>query len=129
MDELIGKELTVTATVTDAISAKTMGSGSLDVLATPAMVCLMEKAAADLLQTALTPDNTSVGISMNVQHKAPTPLGMTVKATAKVTAIDGRKVTFAVTAVDDKDEIGSGTHERFIVGAEKFQAKANAKNN
>ncbi|WP_407397055.1 thioesterase family protein [Anaerovibrio sp.] len=123
----VGLKNTVTEKVTDKNTAKTMGSGSLDVYATPAMTCLMEKAATEALEPLLSDGWTTVGISLNVQHKAATPLGLGVRAEAEVTAVDGRRITFEVKAFDDKEEIGSGTHERFAVMKEKFMGKATAK--
>ncbi|MCR5176874.1 MAG: thioesterase family protein [Anaerovibrio sp.] len=104
-----------------------MGSGSMEVYATPAMTCLMEKAATEALEPLLTEGWTTVGISLNIQHKAATPVGMTVRAEAVVTEVDGRKITFEVHAFDDKDEIGCGVHERFAVLREKFMGKASGK--
>lgn len=123
----VGLKNTVTEMVTAENTARALGSGSLPVYATPAMTCLMEKAATEALEPLLPEGWTSVGISLNVAHKAPTPVGLVVRAEAEVTAVDGRKVSFTVKAFDDKEEIGSGTHERFAVAAEKFTAKANAK--
>ena len=123
----IGMNNVIEAMSTDQTTALHMKSGSLKVLATPAMMCLMEQAAAELVERNLPEDLTSVGISINVSHKAPTPVGMTVKAEAIITKIDGRKITFDVKASDGVDEIGIGTHERFIVNKEKFQTKADNK--
>lgn len=120
----VGLKNTVTEKVTDKNTAKTMGSGSLDVYATPAMTCIMEKAATEALEPLLTEGWTTVGISLNIQHKAATPIGLNIRAEARVTAVDGRKITFEVKAFDDREEIGSGTHERFAVMKEKFMAKA-----
>ena len=123
----IGMNNVIEAMSTDQTTALHMKSGSLKVLATPAMMCLMEQAAAELVERNLPEDLTSVGISINVSHKAPTPIGMTVKAEAIITKIDGRKIIFDVKASDGVDEIGIGTHERFIVNKEKFQTKADNK--
>ena len=123
----IGMNNVIEAMSTDQTTASHMKSGSLKVLATPAMMCLMEQAAAELVERNLPEDLTSVGISINVSHKAPTPIGMIVKAKAIITKIDGRKITFDVKATDGVDEIGIGTHERFIVNKEKFQTKADNK--
>lgn len=114
-------------TVTNEVSAKTMGSGALDVLATPEMVALMEKAAWTSVQPYLEEGQGTVGISMNITHDAPTPLRMQVTAKSTLTAIDGRKLKFTLEAFDEKGKIGQGEHERFIINSEKFQAKANAK--
>ena len=123
----IGMSNIVESISTEETTALNMKSGSLKVLATPAMMCLMEQAAAELVEKNLPDDLTSVGISINVAHKAPTPIGLNIKAEAVVINIDGRKISFEVKAYDDVDEIGSGTHERFIVSKEKFQSKADSK--
>ena len=123
----VGMSNLVEAQSTEKTTALKMKSGSLKVLATPVMMCLMEQAAAELVEHNLPDDLTSVGIAINVAHKAPTPIGLTVKAEAVVTKVDGRKITFDVKAFDGVDEIGSGTHERFIVNKDKFQTKANGK--
>ncbi|WP_027405811.1 thioesterase family protein [Anaerovibrio sp. RM50] len=123
----VGLRNVVTEEVSAKNTAKTMGSGSLEVYATPAMTCLMEKAATEALEPLLADGWTTVGISLDVQHKAATPIGLSVRAEAEVTAVDGRKITFSVKAFDDKEEIGSGTHERFAVMKEKFMGKASGK--
>ena len=123
-DIKVGLKNTVTDKVTDKNTAKTMGSGSLEVYATPAMTCLMEKASTEALEPLLADGWTTVGISLEVQHKAATPMGMKVRAEAEVAAVDGRKITFTVKAFDEREEIGFGTHERFAVMKEKFMSKA-----
>ena len=104
-----------------------MGSGSLKVLATPSMIALMEQAASELVDRNLPADRTSVGISLNVKHIAATPIGLKLRAEATITSIDGRKIIFDVRAFDEREEIGSGAHERFIVDRKKFQSKADGK--
>lgn len=123
----VGMKLQAEEAVTAGNTADALGSGSLEVYATPAMACLMEKAAAELAERHLPEGWTSVGISLNISHKAPTPVGMTVRAEAEILQVDGRKLTYSVRAFDDREEIGSGTHERFIVEAEKFRGKAAGK--
>ena len=123
----VGMKLQAEEAVTEGNTADALGSGSLEVYATPAMACLMEKAAAELAEMHLPEGWTSVGISLNISHKAPTPVGMTVRAEAEILQVDGRKLTYSVRAFDDREEIGSGTHERFIVEAEKFRGKAAGK--
>ena len=108
-------------------TAFAVGSGSLKVLATPKMIALIEKAATDLLEKNLPQEFTSVGTALDIKHNAPTPIGMKIFATAEIVEVDGRKIIFKVAAFDDCGEIGTGTHERFIVGREKFQAKADSK--
>ena len=107
--------------------AANVGSGSLDVFATPAMIMLMEKAACNCLAGYLENDETTVGTALNVQHISATPLGMTVSAEALLTEINGREFTFTVTACDEAGKIGEGVHKRFLVYGEKFMAKTNSK--
>jgi predicted thioesterase len=116
-------------TVSESNSAKTMGSGTLDVFATPAMIALMEKTAWESVQPNLDEGSGTVGTSLNVKHVAATPLGMKVTCESELIKVDGRALTFSVKAYDEAGLIGEGEHERFIVFNDKFQAKANAKKN
>ena len=113
--------------VTEKNTARVVGSGSLDVYATPCMAALMERAAAELCERECPAGWTTVGTALSISHHAATPVGLSVRAVAKVTAVDGRKITLKVTAYDAREEIGSGTHERFAVASEKFLAKAESK--
>ncbi len=115
-------------TVTDANTAKTMGSGTLDVFATPAMVALIEQTAYTSIESELEPGWGSVGTSLNIQHLSATPAGMTVTATTELVEVDRRRLVFHAEVYDEKGLVGKGTHERFLVENEKFQAKADAKN-
>ena len=115
--------------VSEANSAKTMGSGSLDVFATPAMIALMEKAASMAVQNYIDEDSSTVGTMINIKHIAATPMGMNVTARAKLVEIDGKRLVFTVEAFDGRDKIGEGQHERFIIKAAKFMSKANSKLN
>ena len=124
---IIGKSHEVSALVTESKTAVSVGSGSLQVLATPVMCGLMEQAASELTDSMLEPENTSVGISLNIQHVAATPVGMKIKASAELVAVDGRKLSFKLQAFDEAGEIGHGEHERFIVNRDKFQSKADSK--
>ena len=118
--EVIGK-------VTEENTAVTVGSGSLAVYATPAMAALMERAAAELCQRECPEGWTTVGTELHIQHRAATPVGLAVRAVAEVTAVDGRAISLKVTAYDEREEIGSGTHARFAVAVDKFMAKAEGK--
>lgn len=113
--------------VSAAELAVNVGSGSLDVFATPAMIMLMEKAACSCLDDYLENDETTVGTALDVRHISATPLGMKVSAEALLTEINGREFTFNVTASDEAGKIGEGTHKRFLVYGEKFMAKTNSK--
>lgn len=118
-----------TVIVTEENTAKTMGSGTLDVFATPAMIALMEKTAWTSITPYLEKGEGTVGIKLEISHDAPTPLGMTITCESELTEIDGRRLVFSVTATDGIDTIGKGIHERFIINEEKFQKKAFTKSN
>jgi len=98
-----------------------------DVFGTPFLGGLFEGVSAELMAPNLGEGETSVGISMNLQHTAPTPLGMIVRAVTEVTAVEGRKITFKLAAFDEKEKIGEAVHERFIVNSEKFNQRVEAK--
>lgn len=115
-------------TVAQENSAKAMKSGTLDVFATPAMIALMEETAWKSIADALEEGMGSVGTSLDVKHLAATPLGMKVYCESELIEIDGRRLVFQVNVFDGEGKVGEGTHERFIVQNERFQAKANAKN-
>ncbi len=114
-------------TVTPEVTARHMGSGAVQVFATPEMVRLMEKAAVAALRERLAPGQQSVGTWVNVRHLASTPLGATVTARAELVAVDGRRLTFHVSASDGVDTIGEGTHERTLIDMARFEARAEAK--
>ena len=117
------KELVVTKENT----AKSMGSGTLDVFATPAMIALMENTAYESVAAKLEEGSGTVGTALNVKHVAATPVGMKVTCETELIKVDGRALTFSVKAYDETGLIGEGEHERFIIYNEKFQAKADAK--
>ena len=104
-----------------------MGSGTLDVFATPAMVALIEQTAYTSIESELEPGWGSVGTSLNIQHLSATPVGMTVTATTELVEVDRRRLVFHAEVYDEKGLVGKGTHERFLVENEKFQTKADAK--
>jgi predicted thioesterase len=115
--------------VSEKNTARTYGSGGLDVYATPAMVALLEKASL-LAGAPLLPEAYStVGTMVNVTHDAASLPGALIRAKAELKEVDGRKLTFDVRAWDGDTAIGGGTHTRFIIDNEKFIAKAKAKKN
>ncbi|AHB48622.1 thioesterase [Hyphomicrobium nitrativorans NL23] len=113
--------------VTHALTAAALGSGTADVYATPAMIALMEAAAVAAIEKHLAPGETSVGTHLDVSHKAATPPGLAVSATATLLAVDGRKLTFAIEARDATEQIGDARHTRVIIDRTRFEAKARAK--
>ena len=110
-------------TVTDAVTAIAMGSGDMPVLATPAMMALMENAAMLAIAEALPEGCTSVGGHIESSHLRPSKIGETVTAIAEVTKVDGKKVEFKVAAYSGETLLGEGTHLRFVVDKERFMTK------
>ena len=113
--------------VSEGNTAAAVGSGLLPVFATPQMIALMEGAAVNAVQACMEEDQGTVGTHLDVSHDAATPIGMKVWAEAELTAVDGRKLTFAVAAFDEAGPIGRGTHERFVITPSKFMGKVNGK--
>ncbi len=122
-----GIKNTLEITVTDNLTAAAVGSGTLNVYATPAMIALIEETAWKSVAPYLEEGQSTVGTRLDVSHVAPTPLGMTVRCETELTEVDGRRLVFAVNVYDEVGLIGKGTHERFIIMSEKFQAKADSK--
>jgi predicted thioesterase len=118
-----GKTATVCTVVCEKNTAKAVGSGSLDVFSTPMMIALMEQAACECIAPALEENQTSVGTQINVAHTAASAIGRKISATATIETIDGRKISFRVSAHDGENEIGTGTHTRAIINAERFMEK------
>src|ERR1700724_3440062 len=90
------------------------------VLATPVMILIMENAALNAIRPYLDPDESAVGIAVDVRHLAATPVGHQVRAEAEVTKVEGRRIEFSVSAWDEAEQIGSGTHERMVIGIRQF---------
>ena len=114
-------------TVGEQHTAPRVGSGRVHVLATPVMINLIEAAALDAIERLLPEGHQSLGTLLNVRHFAATPVGMRIRATAKVVKIEGRNVIFAVRAEDEKEAIGEGSHERVIVNVARFDARVQRK--
>ena len=106
--------------VSQSDSALKQGSGDMEVLATPRLVALMENAAMLAVAPALAPGETTVGGQISVSHLKPSAVGAEVSATAVLTQVEGRKLTFTLSAFEGDKRIGEGTHVRFIVGRDKF---------
>lgn len=123
----IGIKGSQTVVADETNSARTMGSGTLDVFATPAMTALMEQTAWKSVAPYLEEGQGTVGIHLDISHDAPTPLGMTVTCESELVEIDGRRLVFEVTARDESGTIGKGRHERFLIKEAAFQAKTNQK--
>ena len=118
-----GLKYTSELTVTDDVTAVKMGSGDMPVLATPAMMALMENAAMLAVAKKLPEGCTTVGGHIESSHLRPTKVGDKVTATAEVTKVDGKKISFKVAAYSGDTLLGEGTHLRFIVDKERFMSK------
>ncbi|MEZ0536889.1 thioesterase family protein [Caldicellulosiruptoraceae bacterium PP1] len=103
------------------------GSGTLEVFATPAMISYMEHAAMICVDAHLPNEYTTVGTKIDVKHLAATPVGMSVFIEAKLLEVDRKRLLFKVEAYDQKEKIGEGFHERFIIEKEKFLNKTYSK--
>jgi predicted thioesterase len=113
--------------VADRHTAPFVGSGKVPVLATPVMINLIEAAALDAVEALLPEGHQSLGTHLDVRHVAATPVGMRVRARAELVKVDGRVLTFAVIAEDEREPIGDGTHQRVVVNVAKFDARVQKK--
>jgi predicted thioesterase len=120
MEIIVGMKGEVSTLVEREDTAAEVGSGSLLVYATPCMVALMEGAACEAIAECMDEDKTTVGMELNIAHLSATPVGLEVRAEAEVTAVEGKVITFSVTAYDEAGKIGEGTHKRCIVNIQKF---------
>ena len=110
-------------------TAPSIGSGLVPVLATPVMINLIEAAALAAVEHLLPAGHQSLGIHLDVRHFAATPIGMRVRATAELTAVDGRTLSFRVEASDEREAIGGGTHQRVVVNVARFDQRVQKKLN
>lgn len=108
-------------------TAAEVGSGDLLVYATPCMAALMEAAACDAVRPGLAETETTVGTELNLCHTSATPVGLEVRATAEVIAVEGKVITFSLKAFDEAGQIGSGTHKRVCVTSQRFLEKVYSK--
>lgn len=118
---------TASVTVTAANTAAAMGSGELEVFATPALAALVEQACWQSVAPELDPGCGTVGSRLELDHTVPTPVGLTVRCRCTLTAVEGRKLTFEAVMEDGCGPVGRAVHERFIIQNERFQHKADAK--
>lgn len=113
--------------VTPELTAARIGSGLVEVFATPMMVALIEQTCLESVLPHLDQGQGTVGTLVNVTHCAATPVGMKVWCDSQLTLVDRRRLVFSVKAYDECGLIGEGTHERFIIDSAKFQAKTDEK--
>jgi fluoroacetyl-CoA thioesterase len=108
-------------------TAPRVGSGKVHVLATPVMINLIEAAALAAIEHLLPAGHQSLGTRLDVRHIAATPVGMKIFASAVVESVSGRTILFKVSATDEKELIGDGTHERVVVNVAKFDERVQRK--
>lgn len=113
--------------VTPEYAVRFMDREDARVFATPRMIAFMEITARNTIQPHLDEGYDSVGTIVNVRHLAATPIGMQVRFQAEVIEVNDRRVLFRVEAWDEREKIGEGTHERFIVNVERFGERVQAK--
>jgi predicted thioesterase len=113
--------------VTEEYSAQHIGSGTAIVLATPAMIALMERTSHEAVAALLPAGQSTVGVDVQVRHLAATPLGMEVRIRSELVAVDGRKLSFKVEAYDVAEKVGEGTHQRFIIDLARFEDRLQRK--
>jgi len=123
----IGETFTVKTMVNESNTAGAVASGGVPVFGTPMMIALMEGAALQLAAQYLEEGQTTVGTRIEVSHTAATPIGMQVEATAKLEKIDGKLLSFSMTASDEAGPIGEGMQQRAIVDEKKFIDRTNSK--
>ena len=108
-------------------TAPFVGSGRIAVLATPVMINLIEAAALAAVEHLLPAGHQSLGIQLDISHTAATPMGLRVIATAEVSRVEGRTISFRVTARDELETIGGGTHRRVVVSVSRFDERVQRK--
>lgn len=113
--------------VTDACLASNIGSGLVSVFSTAMLIAGMEAAAVESVQKMLADGQTTVGVKVDISHDAATPPGMKVSCRSRLVEIDGRRLTFEVSAYDEVGRIGGGKHHRMIVDKKRFEARAVAR--
>lgn len=126
-DALVGASGTVKEVVTDLMTARSVGSGDVDMLSTPSLLALIEQAAVAAVAGMLPEGTTSVGASVKLAHLEPTPVGAIVKVTASIERIRARRLHFIFTAFDASGEIAGGHHVRAVVDRARFDASAAAR--
>ena len=122
-----GLSAETTLVVAEQHTAPHVGSGVVAVLATPVMVNMMEAAALDAVERHLPPGYQTLGTLLQVEHVAATPVGMAVRVTATLVAVEGRKLRFELLASDERERIGGGLHERVVVNVERFEERVRRK--
>ncbi|MFC0504722.1 thioesterase family protein [Micromonospora costi] len=119
-----GLSARVELTVTDADTAQAVGSGDVPVLGTPRVLALAEAATVAATATVMPAGMTTVGLRVELDHRAPTPVGRTVRAQARLATVDGRRLLFEVRVTDGEDTVADGRVERVLVDRQRFVERA-----
>lgn len=119
-DISVGARATIEKTVEYGDTAAALGNDEIEVFSTPSMVSLMEFACIEVLKPYIEEGEGTVGMSLDIRHIAPTPVGMKVKANAQLTKVSGSKLEFAVEVFDEDEKVGEGTHKRAVIGMDSF---------
>lgn len=123
----IGLVAEITHTVGEQDTAATYGSGLVPVLSTPHLIALMERASQTAIQPSLESNQSAVGVRVDMQHLAATPVGMEVRVRAELVEIDGRRLRFHIEAWDEVERIGEADHQRFVIDTDRFMRRVEAK--
>ncbi|MPW27178.1 hypothetical protein GC105_15485 [Alkalibaculum sp. M08DMB] len=127
LSKYIGSMNKIEKKVRETETAMAFGSGEIEVYSTPNMIGLMENAALSLVQPMLEKGYSTVGTRVDIKHIAATPVGMKVTVQAELIEVDRKRLVFNVSAWDEKEMIGEGIHERFVVEIKKFMEKVQNK--
>lgn len=119
----VGTSGSFTRTVMSHMSARSVGSGDMEVLSTPWMIAMMESASREIVQGFLPTGYTTVGTRVDVRHSSPLPVGALITVTSRLVEARDRKMIFEVAALSGNASIGSGTHERALVNTERFVSR------
>jgi len=117
----------MTEPVTEAVSARHIGSGDLRVYATPAMVALIERASVALLAPLLPPGHSTVGTGLSIRHLAPTPLGKTMRVRVEVVSVDGGRIGLRAEVWDEVEKVGEAEHQRAVIDVARFLRRVESK--
>lgn len=123
VEKLLGKTNEIKMIVEQKHSAKEIGSGSVDVFATPSLIALMETCSKDLVQNELEEGMSTVGTAVNIKHLGASKIGAEVVCTSTLKEVDRKRLVFELQVFDGDKKIGEGTHERFIINIDKFMSK------
>lgn len=124
---VVGRSYSLQSRVEEWMSAQKAGNQGVDVLSTPMLVQLVEEAAMHCIAPTLAPNALTLGTHIDLAHHKPVPVGFIVRTEVEVVVIDGPRVTFAVTAYDEREAVAEGTHERYVMDRAAFLSRIEEK--